>query len=290
MNKNIKIEDVTPNAELLAEALRRVMDPIAHMFLKRGFSWGEFEEIAKLAYVGQAAEHFQIPNRKMTDSRIAIITGLTRRDVKRLRELNEAGEHSSKAYNANRATRVLSGWCQDQAYLDNNGNPIDLPIDLPVEANTETPSFAQLARVYAGDVPVMALVQELKRSGAIKQHPDGTLSLESRSYTPNQDNIEQLNVVARAISDLVSTVDHNTTAHDESDRWFQRSAFNNELNAASVAKLHEFLDQEGQAFLERLDDWMNTQVTEQNASDAPPHKGSSEASRVGVGMYFFERD
>lgn len=298
MTAELKLLQQNPHAQDVADCLHEILAPIARIVLKRGVSWGEFEESAKVVFVEQAAEHFQIPDRKMTDSRISVITGFTRRDVKRLREISEQGIHSSKIYNANRATRVLSGWCQSQEFIDSQGEPLPLPIESDDDVN-----FTQLARLYAGDVPVMALVAELKRIGSVEEDTAGRLIIANRSYTPDNDNIEQVAVIARAIADLGNTVEHNTNLQRREDRWFQRSAFNNDLNADDAEALNDYLRTRGQAFLEEVDNWMAQRLQEKpskNLQTSASHAdGSDQAAnqavldpnkRLGVGLYFFERD
>lgn len=289
MAAELKLLEHNPHAEDVDHFLSETLGPISRIILKRGVSWGEFEEAAKMAFVDQAGEHFQIEGRKMTDSRISVITGLTRRDVKRLRELNESGTRSDKTYNANRATRVLSGWCQDQDYLDSNGSPRPLKVDshIPTEF-----SFATLAKTYAGDVPVMALVAELERIGSIKYNDNQQLEIVNRSYTPDNDNIEQVAVIARAIADLTNTVEHNTSLQRDEDRWFQRSAFSNDLNAQDQKALLKFLQAEGQDFLEKVDNWMIDRVEQRPlTTDAAANQDETDPDqRAGVGVYFFQRD
>jgi Family of unknown function (DUF6502) len=53
-------------------------------------------------------------------SRISALTGLTRKDVKRLLELDTPDDTASQE-GFNRGMRVISGWLDDRWFLDSDG-------------------------------------------------------------------------------------------------------------------------------------------------------------------------
>ena len=106
----------------LHQALFRILRPMARLLLRNGVPFGEFSELVKRAYVEAALEDFSDGRRKPTDSRAAVMTGLTRKEVRKQREIL-AGQSpvSERTSHANRASRVVSGWVHDGflcAYLD----------------------------------------------------------------------------------------------------------------------------------------------------------------------------
>ena len=73
----------------LLEALGRVLEPVVLPLLKSGISWKEFSDLAKEKFVTVATEAFGIRGRPTNVSRVAILTGLDRRDVAKLRAPRE---------------------------------------------------------------------------------------------------------------------------------------------------------------------------------------------------------
>jgi hypothetical protein len=69
----------------LLNAYRRLLRPLVRILIRNGIAFGEFADIAKEVYVDVAATDFQVPHKKMSQSRISILTGLTRKDVSRIK-------------------------------------------------------------------------------------------------------------------------------------------------------------------------------------------------------------
>ena len=68
----------------ILDAYRRLLKPLIRILLRNGVGFDEFAEIGKAVYVDVASTEFKVPHRKMSQARIAILTGLTRKEVARL--------------------------------------------------------------------------------------------------------------------------------------------------------------------------------------------------------------
>ena len=66
----------------------------------------------KTVFVEVAARDFDLPDRKTSLSRIAILTGLTRKEVAKQQEILRSGALDVDS-NLNRVIRVLEGWHSD---------------------------------------------------------------------------------------------------------------------------------------------------------------------------------
>lgn len=95
-------------------------------------------------------------------SGIAAITGIPRREVSRI--LNAGGNLvvESKERHQNIANRILSAWHQDPRFLTAGRRPRHLKLF----GNGRT--FESLTRIYGQGIPVRAMVDELRRVGAIE--------------------------------------------------------------------------------------------------------------------------
>lgn len=262
-----------PNAAKarLAIALRHLLRPLVRLMLRHGMSYGDFADIAKATYAESAREDFALPGKKKTtDSRVAILTGLTRKDVKALREA-AAGEHYT---NANRATRVLSGWFQDPDFTGEDGEPRVLDMEGVF-------SFSELVRRYSGDIPPRALLEELQRVNAVKLDGKKRIQVLSRAFVARPGDLEGLRMLGTAMHDLATTIDYNLTRGDKPPR-FQRTVFSERLPARVVPILRRISAERGQRFLESIDDWLSSHEL------APREKTDEDRVRTGIGIYFFE--
>ena len=258
-------------------AFRRMLRPIARILLRSGVTWRELAEVCKLTYVEVAGEDYGLQGRPTNASRVSILTGLTRREVKRLRDLL-AKDQSLASDKLSNATRLLSGWHQDVEFLDKRGEPLVLPVD------GDGPSFSRLLQRYAGDVPATAMLKELKYVGAVEETTDGRLLVLTRYYMPAPVDPQAIDRAGSVIADLASTVDRNLARSENQPSRFEGRASNSRIDPASVAEFRDFVEQHGQEFLELIDLWLSDhEVSDQtNTND--------QGVRLGMGVYWIEED
>ena len=255
-------------------ALRLLVRPIARIMLRAGINWREFADVCKATYVEVATADFGIRGRPTNISRVSIMTGMTRKEVRRLRTLlqNSSPEDFNRM---NSATRILSGWYQDDEYLDSDGKPAPL---LPTGA---TKSFEGLCRKYSGGVAATTMLKELKHVGAVSETTDGTLTAEKRYYMPALMDSEQMLRSGSVLEDVGYTVAYNLNRKPKDLSHFERRATNTKIPAKAVPEFHEFIQKEGQAFLELVDAWL----TDHEATD----DDDKETVQLGLGAYWIER-
>lgn len=145
-----------------AAHLQLLLSELALLLVPSGITPKYFAELAKLAFVDAAGRKCRFRNGRFNQSRIAVVTGLNRSEVKRL--LNERRPPNS-IFNSRlaRTERVIFGWISDRRFLDRSGNPRKLPI------TGRGTSFESLVRSFAGDVPHRAVLDELKRNRTVVQ-------------------------------------------------------------------------------------------------------------------------
>ena len=254
-------------------ALRLLIRPVARILLRAGVTWQELASVVKAAYVEVATEDFGIRGRPTNISRVAILTGLTRKEVRRLRDLLE--EQDPEVFSRmNSATRVLSGWHQDKGYVDVQGEPLPLP------ATGDYGSFASLCNKYSGGVAAATMLKELKTVGAVEEGKDGLLTVKMRTYMPTMQDPARMLSSGSVLEDMGYTVAYNLRRDEDEPGRFERRATNTRMPAKALPRFREFVELEGQAFLERVDAWL----TENEAKDG----AESKTIRLGMGAYWIE--
>ena len=228
----------------LRRTLEKILTAIIRTLLRNGMSYGEFDRVARKCFVDVAFDDYPPPGKKQTVSNVAILTGLNRKEVKKLHELDDdQAETDGRQYN--RAVRVLGGWLNDTRFLRPDGNPRDLEYE-------GDGSFSELVKQYSGDMPVAAMQKVLTSSGNIRFTDDNRLRLLSRAYLPADDPVEKLAILGVDTGQLIETIDFNLTA-PEQDLRFQRKASNPQVAVEAIPKIKQFLARRGQAFLEEVD-------------------------------------
>ena len=228
----------------LNETLRKILSALIHTLLRNGMAYGEFDQIARKCFVDVAYRDFSSTQKKQTVSNVSILTGLNRKEVKKLREMDaEQSASGSKQYN--RSIRVIGGWINDPVFLRTDGTPKDLEYE-------GDNSFTTLVKKYSGDMPVAAMQKALIESNNISITDNRTVRLLSKAYLPADDPVEKLSILGTDAQQLIETINHNITALPE-DLRFQRKASNHQVAVSSIPAIRQYIQRKGQAFLEEID-------------------------------------
>ncbi|WP_286220670.1 DUF6502 family protein [Marinobacter apostichopi] len=268
----------------LHQALFRILRPLTRLLLRNGIPFGEFSELVKRAYVEAALEDFDDGRRKPTDSRAAVMTGLTRKEVKRQREIlagQNTGSSASDVLHSNRASRVVSGWVHDTAFQTKAGEPAVLSFDGPL-------SFSELVKRYSGDMPPRAVLDELLRVGVVSIDAEsGGLILQQRAYVPAGDSEEMLQIFGEDVSDLIATIDHNLVSGESGQSpMFQRTLTYNNIPPEMMESWRKHAAAQSQTLLEQLDKWLGPH--DRDISGQGSGCLSGDPVRTGVSVFFFE--
>jgi hypothetical protein len=264
-----------PTDTVLSRTVQRLLRPLVCILLRNGVSYGTFADLAKWVYVDVATREFAIAGRKQSTSRVAVLTGLTRKEVHRLRQPSMPRDREI-AERYNRAARVIAGWRREREFLDAEGRPAALPM------SGETGSFMSLVRRFSGDMPVRAVLDELRRVGAITELDDGRVELVTRAYIPKTSETDKLHILGTDVAHLIATIDHNLRS-DSTEPFFQRKVAYDNLPDEMLPEFRKLSSEEAQVLLEELDRWLA-----QHDRDMEPDIEGTGRNWAGVGIYYFE--
>jgi hypothetical protein len=260
-------------------ACRAALKPLVRILLKHGVMHREFVELSKQVYVEIARDDYGIRGRPTNVARMALLTGMDRKEITRVKTRLERRADDDSASDPqqgqDRITRVLSGWHQDREFVGDGGKPLALSLDGP------TPSFAALVKRYGGDVPASTILRELKRTGTARVADDAVHVLR-RNYRLDTVDAAALSRAGSVLRDIGHTVAHNLyrTAREESR--FEARATNVQIPPSALPAYRKFVYAEGQAFLEKIDTWLT-------AAESPEQeKAGSGAQRIGLGLYWIQ--
>ena len=260
----------------LLAAFGRLMKPLVRILLRNGVAYGEFAEVVKRVYVDVSATAIRDFGGVASESKVAIKTGLSRTEVARL--LSHTGFNGDDLEaQTNRVGWLLTLWHQDTG-------PYGIPLELPFDEKPGKRSFCELVRRSGAlDVTPSELLDELVRVGAAVQLPNGLIRVLARSYLPSQTDPAALEFMSVAFTDLASTLARNLE-YEERSKFFERRVWTpHGIAEKDVAAFEQMVNEQGQHFLETLDDWLTSRETE-------ARKSHDEVVRVGVATYMFQRD
>jgi hypothetical protein len=196
------------------------MAPLVRILLKNGVSYGEVAEVLKNVFVEVAERDLSMPGRRSSQARVAILTGLTRKEVSKQISTIERGDLAEQS-NLNRVTRVLEAWHTDPEYTGAYG----LPIELSFEDAPGKPSFTELVKKYSGDMAPRAMLDELLRIRATETLSSGHIRALMRAYIPQSLHPDALERLGKVVSNFVHTYEHNMENNASGMTRFERVVY-----------------------------------------------------------------
>ncbi len=257
----------------LASAVSRLLRPLVRLLLRNGMAYADFATLARATYVEVAASDFELPGRKQSVSRVSVLTGINRKEVKRI--LSEPTNITPPENN--RAARVISGWMRDDEFTDSAGNPSPLSWG----GETSGASFEALVKKYSGDMTARSVLDELRRVGAVSLEED-QVHLTATGYVPTTSNEELLRLSGIGITDLLETIDHNLNPERTATR-LQLSVAYDDVPQHGVELFRNLSKEKSIELLNYLDSFLATQDRSVN-----PAVTGDNRYRTGLGIYYFE--
>ncbi len=263
-----------PPASLLA-AIRRALRPLARLLIARGIPFPAFAELAKGIYVDVAEAEFPVEGKRQTDSRIHLLTGVHRKDVRRLR--SEDSEEPRAPKRAVLASQVIARWTSQGAFLDRRKRPRALSrVD-----GGDAPSFDGLVRSVNTDIRPRVVLDELLRLGLVRLDDDDRVHLESDAFLPAEGSDELAFYFGRNLHDHFAAGVHNLLG--ETPRQLERSVNYNHLTPEAVAEIEALARKLGMEALQRIN--RRALALQQRSAGSP-----AAISRINFGIYFFSQE
>jgi uncharacterized protein DUF6502 len=256
--------------QTLHQTVLRLLQPLVRVLINHGVSQDVFAELSRQAYVEEGFAHMTSQGKRATASGVAALTGLSRKEVKRLKEA-DGDVLGAASQRRSRAIRVISGWMHDPDFLAGKE-----PAKLAIEGNGV--SFTELVKRYSGDITPVAMLKLLQDSGNVRLD-NGYASLEKTAYIPMDTPLDRLNILGTDAGELIETIAHNMMA-EPADRLFQRKVSNALVCKDALSEFRELSDRHSQALLEEYDAWLSAHEVQD--------QGESNAAYVAVGIYYVE--
>jgi len=254
--------------------------PLAKLLLRAGITYRQFDAIAKRAFVREAMADADVRGRPTNTSRVAIKTGLSRKDVKRIRDSLAAEPVVASGATVDQSgppARVLHAWHVDQRFLERDGSPRDLDFQ-----DGESGFFA-LVKGVAGDVPPGAVRTELKRAGAVVETDEGKLRAVKRYYVPGNVDDKAVTVMSGMMFPLAAGIVHNADPSRTSDGFIQRFAFSQTLETTAIPEFRRWSRAQAADLIESIDDWLAKHERADSGGAS-----SCDGPIAGLGIFYYE--
>lgn len=275
-----KVPTAAPEATPAEQAVAAVLQPLARLMIDHGVQHGQAAEMIKAVLVQESVARYGLGGRDVSDTRVALLTGVHRKDVKRLRAAPQTDKKAKQGSTLPAA--VIARWISEPRFLNLDQSPRMLAKS-PKAGTLGEPDFPTLVAEVSRDVSARAVLDELLRLGAVEMRPQGQVALLDQSFVPQGSPTEQLAFLGDSVGDHLSAAVHNLKPKRSAAAMLDQSAFSQELSAEQVAALHQHARQMWTTVLQKF--LSSATIAEQRSQNAADH-----SHRVRFGVYFYEQD
>ena len=258
----------------LVKAVNMLCKPLIRLLIEKGITFPQFRELMKELYVEVADEQFSLDDKKPSDSRIFVLTGIHRKDIKRIRQQNET-ESQPIISSASLSGEIIARWSSMPEYLDNKGKPGQL---LKSGKGKEA-GFDQLVSSVNKDVRPRVILEEWLRLNIVRLKDDYVV-LNKSAFVTNKEFKEMAYYLGHNVHDHMASCVNNIL--EENEPMLERSVYYASLTESSVNKLNAIASKKGNDLLQHL----NKQAIK--LYDADKHKDDA-TYRMRLGVYWYQK-
>lgn len=220
----------TPAAAILQPALARLLQPLVRTAIRAGLTFPALCDLLREVYVHVAEKDFALQGKEQTDSRISILTGIHRKEVRRLRE---AGAPISPVPGTvSRGSRIVAQWLAAPDFLDEAGRPRPLARN---RAGATGPSFDDLVESVTRDIRPRAILDEWLEQGLVSIDAAQCVHLETSAFIPAEDAESLAYFFGRNVGDHLAAASENL--HGRNPAFLERAVHYSGLTDAQARAL-----------------------------------------------------
>lgn len=269
-------QDFDAATKAFSKAIQGLLRPQIRAMIAQGITAPALYRMIKQIYVDVADEEFRLDDQRSTDSRISMLTGVHRRDVRAMRNADRSDREAAEQKVTTIAS-VLGHWLADPELIDADGQPLPLP-----RSAKTGPNFEHLVQLVSRDIRPRTVLDELIRQNLVALDEEtGMVRVRSDAFIGPGDQDQKVFFFAENVGDHISAAVDNLLADDP--RFMERAVFYNRLRAASVDEIEATARELGTDLLVRL----NRLANERQASDKEDPDGTQ---RFRFGVFFYRED
>ncbi|GMU69496.1 MAG: hypothetical protein AMXMBFR37_18280 [Steroidobacteraceae bacterium] len=235
----------------LLQAFRKILRPLVKILIRAGVRLDEFTETVKGVYVESSVRDGMGPFGEATRARIALVTGVPRRDVDRYID-DPSLLAAPRATDSKTITEALHLWHTDPIYQ----GPYGLPLEMDF-SRRKGRSFCELVKRVNPDANPVSVLGELLRAGVVAGSVEKSVKVLSRAYVvPEAFSAPMLEHFGSTIANLASTLEFNITSENDEKR-LERSVFADRgLPMKTLPRFDEFMRKLVDKMIEDIDNWL----------------------------------
>jgi Family of unknown function (DUF6502) len=259
--------------ELLLRALGRLLRPLVPMLIRNGITYPVIADLLRDLYVDVALRDMLSDDKSRTDSRVSLLTGVHRKEIRRQRAAPPRDESTPEVVTL--SSQIIARWLGAAPWAGAGG----VPHPLPRSAAAGEPSFDGLVEAVTKDVRPRAVLDEWLSQDLVRLDAQDRVILNAEAFVPRPGRDEQMFYFGRNLHDHIAAAAANVSAVERAP-FLDRSVHYDALPVAAAEQL-EAMGRE--AAIRMLLD-INRRAMQLAEAHDPP---TGPTRRVNLGVYLF---
>jgi len=265
-----------PPASLL-RAVRRMLRPLVRLLMKNGVTFPVLADVLRELFVDVAVNDLLTDQKSRTDSRISVLSGVHRKEIRRLRESDPEADATPEVVTRN--SHIIARWLATHA--TSTGQPAPLPRSGPAGQ----PSFDALIASVTTDIRPRAILDDWISQGIATVGDDDHVHLNPLAFIPRPGGQEQLFYFSRNLHDHIAAAAANIGA-TATPPFIDRSVHFDRLSLTMARQL----ETSARALSMRAIMEINRVANELVDNEPEPTADDQPGWRVNVGVYIYAED
>jgi hypothetical protein len=246
--------------------------------IQAGLTFPALVDLLRTLYVEVALRDLLLDPNARTDSRVSLLTGVHRKEIRRQRE-TAAAEPEPPTLSV--SSRVIARWLGTKALSDASGAPLPLP------RTGAEPSFETLVASVTTDIRARALLDEWLASGIAAIDADGNIRLEQAAFVPRGDREQLMFFFARNLHDHIAAAAANVVAAKTAP-FYDRSVHYDGLSPEAARQVERAARAAADVALLHVNRDALTIADTDDAAALPD--GAPRRHRVNFGLYVYREE
>jgi hypothetical protein len=270
-----------PPPDALFKPVLRLLRPLVRLLIQSGITFPVLADLLRALYVDVAVREILTDKRTQTDSRVSLLTGVHRKEIRRLRLDPPARDEIPEI--VTRSTQIIARWLGARPWVDAAGHPRRLP---RFAGGDDEVSFEALVLSVTKDLRARAVLDEWSAQGIITLDDEDFVTLNQDAFIPQPGRDAQLFYFGRNLHDHVAAAAANITAAAAAP-FLDRSLHYDGLSAESANRLQQAGREAAQRLLVELNRFA-LELTQ--AQEAAGPGAAAHTNRVNLGVYLYAAD
>lgn len=266
-----------PPSDLVLAACRRLLRPLVRLLIRAGVTFPVLSDVLRGLYVEVAVTDLLTSPGARTDSRVSLMTGVHRKEIRRLRE--SPADAAAVPPAVTLSSQIIALWLALPDHTDATGRPLPLPRG-PMAGGG--PCFDALVAMVTTDVRPRAVLDDWLSQGLVEIGEDDQVRLLDAAYLPKGGGREQMFYFARNLRDHIEAATANVAASGTAP-FMERAVHYDRLSPAAAQALEGLAREAAEKVL--LDVNRAAASLVRTMPEEPAH-----TARVNFGVFVFRED